>query len=392
MSPVWDVGIIGAGPAGSRTAFLLARQGLRVLLLEEHEQVGEPRHCTGILGQEAFDRFPDLPREAIQSSLPPTWIVSPLGTRVRTNWFDGKAFIMDRARFDRILAERACQAGVTLWTGSRVSQIHREPESVTLAVERGAGQTESVRCQAVVVAGGISYRLHSQLGLEPPKRHLICAQTEVESNFVQEAEVYIGRKVAPGSFAWVVPIGNGRLRIGVTATQHAAHCLETLLLSPALKDRIWRDNVLVQKRPVPIDAVPCGATERVLLVGDAAGQVKPTTGGGIYYGLVGATAAAQTLEKAFALGRFDQRTLASYNRRWRSVLRKELWLGRIVRKVFECLSDKKLDGLVRACGHPSVNQLVQHQANFDWHSKNVVSFLTSRTVMAQLLSLPFLKP
>ena len=119
-------------------------------------------------------------------------------------------------------------------------------------------------------------------------------------------------------------------------------------------------------------------------MGDAAGQVKPTTGGGIYYGLIGAELAAQTLMEAFRAGCWDTRFLMPYDRAWKKSLRKEMWVGWLSRKVFEHLSDHQLDRLVRICHHPKISQTIARQAQFDWHGKTVMNFLLSPRVLLQL--------
>jgi geranylgeranyl reductase family protein len=376
--------VIGAGPSGSYAAMQLAKTGLRVLLVEEHEIVGEPRHCTGILGQEAYDQFPDLPRDVIQSELTAAWIVSPSGERVRTPWFQGKAVVIDRARFDQSLAGMASRAGATLQPGCRVDSLQQGLDGVSVGVTYVSGTQETLIARTVIIASGISYRLHPQVDLVPPQEHLLCAQTEVQSDVIREVEVYIGKNIAPGSFAWAVPAGDGRLRVGVTAHARAAQYLESLLSGPLLRDKMTRGDKPIQKRLVPISPIASSVADRVVLVGDAAGQVKPTTGGGIFYGLIGAKLAAQMMVKAFAEGRFHRRFLQSYDRDWKRLLRGEAWMGRIGRKVFEHFSDAQLDRLVRVCGDEKVAKLVSRHADFDWHSRSVLSFLTTPRVFSQL--------
>ena len=380
---MYDLIVIGAGPVGSYAAYRSACAGLRVLLLEEHAVVGEPRHCTGVLGHEAYDRFPDLPREPIQAELSAAWIIAPSGERIRTEWFQEQAVVVNRAQFDRALSTMAVAAGAALRTETCVQSIHVEEGGVRLMVQT-QGVSETVQAQTVIVATGVAYRLHGQLGLVPPQKHLVCAQFEVESDYIREVEVYMGRHVAPGSFAWAVPLGTGRVRLGVTAHRNAAQYLEALTESPLLKHRIRRQEEVPVKRPVPIRPIACSVTDRVLLVGDAAGQVKPTTAGGIYYGLIGADLASRTLHKAFAAGDFSRARLMDYDRRWKSALRMEMWLGRLSRCIFESLSDEKLDRLVHACAHKSIAEMIRREARFDWHARNVLAFLATPHVLRQL--------
>ncbi len=383
MTPL-DVIVVGAGPAGSYAAYRLAKSGLRVQLLEEHPVIGEPRHCTGVLGQEAFDRFPDLPRHAVQSELKAAWIVSPAGEKIRTEWYEGQAYVIQRAQFDRDLAAMAEKAGAHVQTATTVQSIDVDKDGVRVSIETADESSHELRAHAVVLATGISYQLQTQLGLPHPKSHLYCAQMEVASTQITETEVYIGKSIAPGSFAWSVPVGNGRVRVGVTAHRMAAAHLETLLKSTLLKDRITLDGGEMRRRPVPIHSVVRSVSNRVVVIGDAAGQVKPTTGGGIYYGLIGAELAAETLKEAFRVRRWDAAFLRQYDRAWKKQLSKEMWIGRMSRKVFERFSDAQLDRLVRICHHPKISEAIRERALFDWHGKAVWNFLLSPRVLSKL--------
>ncbi len=383
---MFDVIVVGAGPIGSLTAMQLSQKGRRVLLLEEHAVVGEPRHCTGILGREAYERFPYLPKTPIQSELQSAWIVSPSGERTRASWYEGQAFIIHRAQFDRAMADMATQAGTELRTGCRATRIDVQPDFVRIeASDVNSSRQETLEARSVVLASGVSYRLHQQLGLKPPAEFLYCAQSEVSSRLIAEVEVYIGQSVAPGSFAWAVPLGNGRVRVGVTAHHRATESLEKLLGRLKADGRIDSDDTVIVKRPVPIQPIACSVTDRVLLAGDAAGQVKPTTGGGIYYGLVGAEMAAQTLEEGLTVGRLDKAFLMAYDRRWKASLGREMFLARMGRKLFEMLPDERLDRLVRICDQENVKRLIEPKASFDWHARNIMSLISSPRVLWQLL-------
>ena len=382
---LYDVAVIGAGPVGSYTAYRLAKQGHSVLLLEEHPIIGEPRHCTGVLGREAYSRFPDLPREPIHTELTAAWIISPGGERVRSTWFEKQAYVIHRARFDQALSQMAVQAGAELRTACRVNRIDRQSHGLRFHLAGDGAGGDTAEARSAIIATGSSYRLQGPLGFPIPSAHLYCAQTEVGSDEIKDVEVYIGSHVAPGSFAWAVPLGNGRVRVGVTAHRMATQHLEELLASPHLASRIRRAGERVVKRPVPIRPVERSASDRILLVGDAAGQVKPTTGGGIYYGLIGSEIASETLSMGLRSDRLDLTFLSSYDRRWKRALGGEMLMGWMGRKVFEHISDRKLDRLVAVCRHKSVEELINPIAEFDWHSKAVFSFLRSPRVISALL-------
>ena len=150
--------------------------------------------------------------------------------------------VIDRARFDQSLADMAVKAGATLQPGCRVESLRQGPDGVSVGVSYVSGTQETLFARTVIIASGISYRLHSHVDLIPPAKHLLCAQTEVQSDHIREVEVYIGKMIAPGSFAWAVPAGEGRLRIGVTAHARAAQHLESLMSGPLLRDKIKRED------------------------------------------------------------------------------------------------------------------------------------------------------
>ncbi len=132
-----DVIVVGAGPIGCHTAWLLARAGLEVLVLEEHPTIGEPVHCTGIIGSEAFERF-ELPRESVLGELKEATLFSPGGLRVKFTTESPAAFVINRVKFDKGIAEKACSQGATVRLNSQVKDVQVSRDNVrVIAVENG---------------------------------------------------------------------------------------------------------------------------------------------------------------------------------------------------------------------------------------------------------------
>src|SRR5436305_6056830 len=167
-----DVLIVGGGPGGLFMAARLAAKGVRTLICEEHERVGDPVHCTGVLATESFDAF-DLPTDAILNHLTDVRLVSPGGIPVDYSTPLPLATVIDRPMFDRALAARAISAGAEVRTGARVSAIDVEADGV-YATAGG----DCIHARLAVLACGATYAFQRRFGLGLPRTHLHTAQRE----------------------------------------------------------------------------------------------------------------------------------------------------------------------------------------------------------------------
>jgi len=379
----YDVLIVGAGPAGCWSALRMARAGLHVAVIEEHPVIGRPRHCTGIIGREVFDRFP-LPIETVQQRLFSARFFSPLGDMVRVAKEAPQAYVVDRAEFDLALAQQAEAAGAKFYLGRRCVRLDTA-EARLEATVRWDGRSEILNAPVGLLAAGCHYRLHPQAGLEPPSNFLDSTQAELEADGFSEVEVYFGQAIAPRSFAWVVPVGSGHVRIGVTAHHASLAAFRRLLQQPWIEEKVREKHPFIRKRAIPIGIVSKSYANRILAVGDAAGQVKPTTGGGIYYSILCADLAVDTLLKAFSMGDFSKRVLGSYQQAWRNAIGRDLRFGLFIRELFSRCSDQQIESLIRLCQEPKVLNLIHQQADFDWHHRLILEFLKLPALWKTLL-------
>ena len=379
-----DVLIVGGGPAGLYAAQRLARRGLRVQVLEEHDRIGEPVHCTGILGTEAFT-LPELPREAILGELSAAHFHSPAGYRFRYAGPPGQVCVVDRRVFDQGLARSARDAGARISTGVRVVGLDVAGGQATVRVAR-EGATQTLSARVCVLASGARYRLQRALGWGIPAMVLSAAQVEVAGGEERELDLFLRADLSPSGFAWRVPFSRGgepRVKIGVAAVGSARRVLSDILEQGTPSWRGPNEDAPIV-RPLPLGPILRTYGDHVLAIGDAAGLVKPTTGGGIYYGLLSATWAAETIDVAFRRGDFSAKALAEYERLWRRHLGIEmlvgLWFRRLVARFRPLDLDRvvhlaQTDGLIpliaesarfnanaplilRALGHPGVRQIL----------------------------------
>jgi len=416
-----DVVVVGGGPAGLIAARELATAGFGVVVLEEHEVIGAPVHCTGVLGLDAFDEL-GLSRRAIVGAADAARFVSPNGATVVIDAERVRAAVVDRAIFDRDLAASAIDAGATIQTGVRVVGVTRGPQSVTIStadragvepagvepgvepagvepgveragvepgveragvepgVERAgvepgverAGVEPGVEivARAAVLACGASYRFNRALGLGVPSVIVHSAQLEVPFPPLDQVQVHFGRTIAPGGFAWVVPFereGTTFARVGLLCERDAGARFRTFATSiraaHSLSD-VWPTPRL---RVLPLGPVARTWTDRILAVGDAAGLVKPTTGGGIYYGLLTGHLAAGVLAEALGEDRLGARRLKEYERRWRARLGPEIRAGLAFRAVAARLNDVAVDRLIELARVDGIVPLLKQTADFNWH-------------------------
>lgn len=358
-----DVCVIGGGPAGCWTAWHLARAGYDVVVCEEHEAIGEPVDCSGIIGCDVFAAL-GLPRESIMGTLPAIDLVAPGGASLHYNSGQPLASIVNRAAFDQSLAALARGAGAEILTSSSVVALDTGDREVRLSVSTRAGLRD-LRARAVVLANGPRYRFQEALGMGRPARFLATIQAEGACASGMAPKVFFGRTIAPGSFAWSLPLGS-RAKFGVSASGKHRPRWEAFA-ARLRQDDVQTEGLAPKGWLIPIAPIPRSFARRVVAVGDAAGQTKPTTGGGLYYGLLCAEMAADVLADGLRRDDLSLATLSAYEAKWKWRLGKELRTAAMFRQLVERLSDRELDGLFGLLRRERTLRLILRRADFDWH-------------------------
>jgi digeranylgeranylglycerophospholipid reductase len=364
-----DVVIVGAGPAGLFAAARLASAGLDVAVLEEHAEAGVPVHCTGVLADDAFDEF-GLTRQSVLNPLTRARFYAPSGDSIGHETEDVEAVVIDRRTFDQELHNNARAAGARILTKHRATAIAVESGGVRVALR----DRNAVAGRSAILACGANYGLARGLGLGLPSAWLQSAQMELAAAHAGDVEVHFGTGVAPRGFAWAVPVARPTgqfVRVGLMCEgapgDHFSRFVRRLAPRWGIAGPACSGSQAPRLKMLPLAPIPRTFTDRVLAVGDAAGLVKATTGGGIYYSLVSAAMAADVLGPALRAGHLDAEHLGVYERRWRSRLGPELDAQLSLRRLAHRLDDTDIDGFFQLARTDGIMPLVRRTARFNQH-------------------------
>ncbi len=369
-----DVAIVGGGPGGLAAARGLAAGGWSVTVFEEHQQIGTPVHCTGVLAEDAIAAL-NLPGEAVLNPLATVRFVAPAGHSFDYTTAKTEAVVIDRAVFDAALGRRAELAGAVLVHGRRVAAIDIAADSARLTFADG----DSVAARSVILACGANYAFQKRLGLGMPSTFLQSAQLELPAERLGDVEIHFGSEIAPKGFAWAVPVRRSSgtfARIGVMADSDPADYFSRMLAR--VRER-WGvavpDETVPKRRMLPLGSVQRTYADRVLTVGDAAGLVKPTTGGGIYYSVVSGELAAEVLASRLAVDNLSAAAMREYEQKWRARFQPEFTAQLALRFVAQRMRDDDIDALFSLAITDGILPLVRQTARFNRHRDFILALL-----------------
>jgi len=365
-----DVIVVGAGPAGNNAALGLASAGYSVTVIDSRYEIGD-KLCTGLIGRECASRFPIDP-SLVYREPQSARLVAPGAGTMFFETAKPQACVVDRVAYVASFAQRAMDAGARYLLGQRVAQIVLKEQGATVIT----GQ-EKHHARAVVLATGFGSPLVRQVGLGSVSDYVTGVQAVVTTDGMDDVEVHLGGDVAPGFFSWLVPTLPGRALVGLLSRKTAQTRLTSFIQKLRQAGKVKEVVNETASWGIPLRPLKRTFQDRMLVIGDAAGQVKPTTGGGIYYSLLASETAAEVLSQALADDDLSAARLSLYQSCWRNQLSHEMEVGYSARRLYEYLTDQQIGSLVKkASANGFTSELIDaSEGTFDWHGKMIAQIM-----------------
>ena len=344
-----DVVVVGGGPAGSRSAALLARDA-DVVVLEEHPRSGVPMQCAGLITDDVIELSGVRPD--ILSTLFGAEVVFPDGTALTVRSDSPKARAVDRADLDSKMADAAMAAGAEYMFGTRFLSSR---VSDRVSVDTTAGGIEAA---LVVGADGHTSSVSAGIPGSGPREYLRGIQADVawRPDHDDLFRIHLGSRYAPGFFTWEIPCGDFT-RVGLCTSWEAGPPMQ--YLRRLLEDLGAEDRVVgMHSGKIPLHGRGRNVGDRTMLVGDAASQVKPVSGGGLYPGLTAAGILADVAGRALSDGDLSAGRLSEYERRCDRDFGSELRRGYTLRRMFVRMSDEDLTAAGRFAARDDVRSVL----------------------------------
>lgn len=386
----YDVVVVGAGPAGSMAARYAAKTGARTLIIEEHGAAGSPVQCTGLVSSKTLHESEVESGKWIYQEIKGAYIFAPDGTSISIGGEKVRAYVIDRKLFDRDLLAHAAREGAHIMMKTKaIGLIDSHDKKILKVISNGTKL--DISAKVIIGADGVQGSIARWSGFGQVQKVLTGVQIETAYDVVDtdHVEVFLGSDV-PGFFAWAVPVNENTARIGL--------CIDparTELSAYEHLKKFLNQNPRMQKRAVPgcsdmlVGCIPLGpqsstATDGLIITGDAAGQVKPTSGGGVYMGAICAKIAGEVAGKAAIEGDITATRLKEYDRLWREAVGRELSVGMRIHQVLGRLNDKEFNELMSFFKEPEVLELINTYGDID-HPSILVGKMATKAKARHML-------
>ncbi|MFX0105604.1 MAG: geranylgeranyl reductase family protein [Candidatus Hodarchaeota archaeon] len=382
----FDVCIVGGSIAGNYLSFLLSKTDLKIVIIEEHKEIGLPLQCAGIVSQK-LSKLIDFPRELILNRVELAKIIAPSGKYIKLSGNE-QPYVINRIGLDRFFYEKVKQnKNITYFFGEKFKSFNYVKEGIQKLV---LIETSKRKLKAKILVGcdGPLSLVAKFFGII--NKNLFAVQIRVKSNFpVNEAVMYFSPHWKE-LFGWIVPEGNQIYRIGMACLKYVAKNFHNFLKKFNLK---METKIEQQGGLIPYGLMNKIAFENVLLVGDSACQVKATTGGGIIMLLTAAKYAAHCIQKCFKYNKFSRRIIKKYYEApCITAIGKELKIHYLIRAFLEKFSNNDFEKLFQIIKTSKIEHLITIYGDMDFPKAVIFKLLKNPLVFPFLIKFTLKHP
>jgi geranylgeranyl reductase family protein len=392
----FDVTVVGGGPTGAFVALNLAKIGVHTVVFEENPVVGAPSHCAGHLSIKGLARlglYP-LPKSIVENTFSRARFFAYNGFEFSINLKKPVTCAINRQAFDEYLAEKAVAAGADYRLNSYVHSLRTETgftKGVNIVTQDG--KTAAFTSKITIDAEGISSRILKQTGLSTPRNRKIvyAIETEIENTNdldTDAVEVFLGNDFAPGFYGWLIPRLDGTAKLGLATNKgNPKDYLNRLMLKHPIASRQLKKAKITRTsfHTIPLSGpISHAYANGFLAVGDAASQVKPTTGGGVVFGLTAAKIAAQTASQAITMGDYSSKQLSLYQKICDETLGFDAKVMTRARNFLDKLSDEEIKNAMKFCSTIGLGKSLADVDEIDFQGQTLLKTINKPAVAATL--------
>ncbi len=389
-----EVVVVGGGPSGSFSALTAARLGAKVVVFEEHDEIGVPQHCAGLLSIGGLKQLDlRLPTEIIENKIKGAIFYSPLGKELVVGRDTPVSYVINRKLFDKHISELALRSGVQYSLRTRVKSFILDSNFVSGVLAGKEHIEETIASRIVIDAEGCSSVLLKRAGFKTLDKRMIVNAIQVEVNRVDEidldtVEVYLGRKYAPGFFAWIIPRRDASAKVGLATSKGDPrdYLYRFMKHHPIASKKLRRaKNADIFLHPIPLGGmIQKSYSNGLLVVGDAASQVKPTTGGGVIFGLLCSKIAGEVASEALKKNDFSAALLSRYESRCKDLIGSNMTTMRRIRRILNQLSDEQIEKVIGLCTKLKVSKLLEEFGDMDFQGTSLMHIIRHPTALMVL--------
>jgi len=387
-----DTVVVGAGPTGSFAALQAAKLGAEVSVCEEHTESGAPSHCTGHISLAGLKQLDlKLPKKIFENEIKSAIFYSPSNYKFPVRFSTPVTCVINRTQFDQHLRDKAVEVGVKILYNRRVTSLLVKRNAVIGVEVTTSKKTEKIRSKLVINAEGVSSTLLKRANLPSLNSHMTVNGIEAEvdrlnDSEIDSVEVFLTRRFAPGLYAWIVPRKDGTAKIGLgTERGHPLKCLRKFIShNPIARQRLKGSHITqVVYHPISLGG-PISQTvhKGMLIVGDAASHVKPTTGGGIIMGLTAAKIAGKVAGSAIQEKNPDTQHLLLYERLWKKKMGFDMTMMKHLRKFLNSFSDRKIDQLISMSSQLKLDESLKGAKDIDFQGSSLIRLIKHPRIIA----------